>query len=487
MKSSSALRTLAAIAATLIAVAFGLLCLVLIGFETGLAGFALGFVMATIPVPFYVMFIMWIDHFEPEPWWLLGIAFVWGAAIASFVSYVFNSVNAMILTAAAGEAGDVLTSVVSAPFVEELAKGIALFLLFFWKRDEFDNVTDGIVYASMVGLGFAMTENIAYYGRAAAAGGIGDAGVLFFLRGIMSPFAHPLFTSMAGIGLGIARESEKTWVKVLAPLTGLSAAMALHAMWNLSASFGALFFVMYVLVMIPAAIAVLVVAFFSIRREARVVRLHLEEIVHDGVLSAEDVICLCSPWARFSAIVGALTGSGVSASFARVRFHRAATDFAFHSWRTSRGLGEAGERAVLVDAVRSARRAAGLPAVVVPPSPELVRRLTAEVPLPELPAESGTHALVCTDGALAGQRFGIGPAGLTVGRDPAAAQVVVPEARVSKRHAWVGHRDDVLVAIDRGSTNGTHVNGERISEVVLKPGDRLTIAGIATFEVSVGG
>lgn len=62
--------------------------------------------------------------------------------------------------------------------------GLALFLLFFWKRDEFDNVTDGIVYASMIGLGFAMTENVAHDGPVVAEEGIPSAGVLFFLRGI---------------------------------------------------------------------------------------------------------------------------------------------------------------------------------------------------------------------------------------------------------------------------------------------------------------
>jgi RsiW-degrading membrane proteinase PrsW (M82 family) len=278
------LQTLALSAMTLVTLLLGLISLVLIGFDTGLVGFLLGFVMATLPVPFYLAFILWIDHFEPEPWWLLALVFLWGAAVASFVALIFNSINAAILTATMGEAGDMMTAVVSAPLVEELAKGIALYLLFFWKRDEFDNVTDGIVYASMVGLGFAMTENVAYYGRAVAEGGVPSAGVLFFLRGIMSPFAHPLFTSMVGIGLGASRESDNAWVKGLAPLAGLFAAIALHAMWNLSASFGALFFVTYAFVMVPAAIAVAVVAFFSVRREARVVRLHLEEIVGEGVL-----------------------------------------------------------------------------------------------------------------------------------------------------------------------------------------------------------
>lgn len=484
MRTNGKLRVLAIVAATLVTLALGLISLVLIGYDTGLVGFLMGAAMATVPLPFYIAFILWIDHFEPEPWSLLALVFVWGAAIASFVALIFNSINSMILTAAAGEAGDALTSIVSAPFVEELAKGIALFILFFWKRDQFDNVTDGIVYASMVGLGFAMTENVAYYGRAMAEGGVPSAGVLFFLRGIMSPFAHPLFTSMAGIGLGAARESDREWVKWVAPVAGLAAAMALHMMWNLSASFGALFFVMYAFVMVPALIAVGVVAFFSVRREARVVRIHLDEIVGEGVLSSEDVVVLCSPWARFSASVNALASSGPRGWRTRSRFHRAATDFAFRSWRVSRGVSDAVEsRAALVDAVRRARSDAGLPPVEVFPDAALVRRLTSAAPLPSADVPPAVRSIRFVTGTLAGRVVEVGPGGLWIGRDPASAQVVVPEPLVSKRHVWLGYRDGGLVAIDRGSTNGTTRNGVRITETRLEHGDRLTLAGVTDLEI----
>jgi len=99
--------------------------------------------------------------------------------------------------------------VFSAPLVEESAKGLALLILFFWKKDEFDDVIDGIVYAAMVGLGFAMGENILYYGRELLAGGIVGSLSLFVLRGMLAPFSHPLFTSMTGIGLGLAPQSNR--------------------------------------------------------------------------------------------------------------------------------------------------------------------------------------------------------------------------------------------------------------------------------------
>src|SRR5918999_207932 len=97
------------------------------------------------------------------------------------------------------------------------------------------SVIDGIVYAAMVGLGFAMTENIQYYGRAVQEGGGETLQFVFILRGFLAPFSHPLFTAMTGIGLGLARQSSNAAVKFLTPIVGLGAAISLHAIWNGSA------------------------------------------------------------------------------------------------------------------------------------------------------------------------------------------------------------------------------------------------------------
>src|SRR5918992_1573770 len=98
--------------------------------------------------------------------WVLGIG-------AVFFSFIFNTINGMIFGSLFGAAaGDILGGIVSAPIVEEGSKGLALFILYWWKKDEFDGVVDGVIYAAMVGLGFAMAENFLYYGRTFAEGGI---------------------------------------------------------------------------------------------------------------------------------------------------------------------------------------------------------------------------------------------------------------------------------------------------------------------------
>jgi RsiW-degrading membrane proteinase PrsW (M82 family) len=47
---------------------------------------------------------------------------------------------------------------------------VVLYAVYRWRRFAFDGVLDGLVYAGMVGLGFAFTENILYYSRAALEG-----------------------------------------------------------------------------------------------------------------------------------------------------------------------------------------------------------------------------------------------------------------------------------------------------------------------------
>ena len=318
------------------ALLLGPLSLLAIGLHVG-EGFFVGLLMAVLPVPFYVAFALWVDRFEAEPPWLLVLAFVWGAAIATFFSMIFNLVFA-------------------AAFTEELMKGAALLLLFLWKRDHFDNVTDGIVYASMVGLGFAMTENIQYYGAAVAQEG---AAITFFLRGVMGPFAHPLFTSMTGIGLGLARETHRPAVRWLAPLFGILAAIILHSLWNIAASYGFAFFAAYAVVMVPAFLAVIVIAIFSLEREASLIRTHLQSVVAEGVLSGDDIVVLSSVTHRFRVSAKALFTRGYRHWRARRRFHALATELAFHSWRASREATEDAQaiHAELRQAVSSARAA----------------------------------------------------------------------------------------------------------------------------------
>ncbi len=87
----SALRIVFAVAAALVALLLGLIVLLLIGVETGPVALLIGLVCATIPVPLYLMLVLWIDRYESEPLWMLATAFFWGALVAVFIALIFNT------------------------------------------------------------------------------------------------------------------------------------------------------------------------------------------------------------------------------------------------------------------------------------------------------------------------------------------------------------------------------------------------------------
>ncbi|HZI18368.1 MAG TPA: PrsW family intramembrane metalloprotease [Pyrinomonadaceae bacterium] len=348
------LKIAAGALAALVALLLGLATLLLIGYDTGPVALLVGLVAAVLPVPFYVTLVLWLDRYESEPAWLLAVAFFWGALVAVFFAIVVNSLGAAFVGAAYGEeAANFFGLVVSAPLVEEGTKAFALLALFFWRRDEFDGVLDGIVYAAMVGLGFAMTENVQYYGAAALEGN--TLGV-FVVRGLFSPFAHPLFTAMTGIGLGLVARSRRVGARALLPPLGFALAVLLHAAWNAAAYFtgrlenGLIVLGTYFLLMVPVFCGLLAVVAFALRHEGSILREHLRADCEGGLLSAEEYARVCSLRGRMGATFGALARRGVAASRARARLNRAASELAFHRHRVARGVTRGAE----ADAAREA-------------------------------------------------------------------------------------------------------------------------------------
>jgi RsiW-degrading membrane proteinase PrsW (M82 family) len=337
----SVIRLVLGLVALFIGLFLGLLVLLLIGIETGPVALVLGFLTATIPVPLYIALVLWIDRYEGEPLWMLATAFLWGAFIATFAAFFLNTTAQLIVSAVANaSAGEAFAAVISAPIVEESGKACILFIFFFWKKDEFDGVIDGVVYASMAALGFAMSENILYYGKAAAAGGGGALTATFILRGFFAPFSHPLFTSMTGIGLGLARQSTNLAIKIITPIVGLLMAIFMHSIWNGSAVLGGgvVFMLTYILVMVPAFFIMLIVISLSLRREGQVVREFLVTDLQRGFLTQEEYKQLGSIIGRMGSSFNALSSSGYKGWRARMRFNQLASELAFHRSRVSRGV-----------------------------------------------------------------------------------------------------------------------------------------------------
>ncbi len=309
-----------------------------------------GFVLAALPVPVLIAVFLWLDRYEPEPWRYLLSALGWGAVMATTLGVTFTALGVHL-----SGSGNNLAGVVWAPVTEELTKGLFIVLVVVLRRREIDGVLDGIVYAGMVGIGFAFTENVLYYmsvytgdlagsgqagsGQAAELGGIGAATGLFVLRGVIAPFAHPLFTSAIGIGLGLALYSRSWAGRVLWPILGYLVAVGLHAAWNGSAMLGggAAFLLTYVVGMVPVFVLVLGLALWVRRREGKVLAMALNDCAHRGWLHPAEIPWIASLSHRTSARSYARRMSGSFGARAVKEYQHAVVELGFLHDRVMRG------------------------------------------------------------------------------------------------------------------------------------------------------
>jgi protease PrsW len=356
-------RAVLAAALVLAMLLAGLVVLALAGLESGPVAFALALVLAVLPVPVYVAIVLFIDRYEPEPVRMIALAFFWGATVATLVAVVLNTAGQVVVSEQLGtEAAELYGYSISAPVVEEGAKALILFAIFWLHRREFNGVIDGIVYAALVGLGFAMTENVLYYGRGAAEDGIVGAVGTFVARGLLSPFAHPLFTAMTGIGLGIAATTRSRTLRVVAPLAGLGLAMLLHSLWNTTAG-SELFLTVYVVVILPLFAGIGIVVLVALRREGRVIHRHLLDVVPEAEARALASLPERRRWRREAARRG-----GKPARRAMADLQRTAAELAFQRHQVERGtlprdrVALARESALLARMAERRRELAALPA-----------------------------------------------------------------------------------------------------------------------------
>ena len=322
-----------------IAVVFAIAGLVIFGIvakSTGAGGFTWGLVFAFVPVIPVIALYLWLDRYEPEPTKYIVFALCWGAFIATLAAIFINTEVSHRL-AETGVGGD-RSAVFVAPPVEEFAKGSVILLLALVRRKEFDGIIDGLVYAGMVGVGFAFTENILYYGRvfntlseeAGSDAGLRGAFALFIIRGVISPFAHPLFTSFTAIGIGIAVRHRSTVVRYLAPIVGYLAAVLAHASWNGGASLsgGGGFLIVYLFLMFPIFIAMFIFALVMRSREGQMIASRLYDYVRFGWLAPQDVPLIATLRGR-KALRQNAKRYGPQAAAAAKAFQQNATELAY--------------------------------------------------------------------------------------------------------------------------------------------------------------
>ena len=254
---------------------------------------------AIVPTIFYVLLFYWADRYEREPLWLASVTFLWGALPAIIISLIGELAIGEPFVAVPGSlAGEVVSGSLVAPIVEEVVKGIALFAIFWWKRQEFDGVLDGIIYGALVGFGFAMTENIFYFIGAYAEGGFGSLTMLIYLRSVLFGLNHAFYTSLIGIGIGIARYKRTFLARMLWCAVGLMAGIFAHALHNLGASLSSVNFATFAisLVIAGAGLAITLIAIgLSWQQERNVISAELAPEI-GRLLSPEEYEQLTGHW-----------------------------------------------------------------------------------------------------------------------------------------------------------------------------------------------
>jgi RsiW-degrading membrane proteinase PrsW (M82 family) len=334
-----------------------------------------GVLLAALPVGPVIAAYLWLDRYEPEPLGLLATGFGWGALVATAAALLLQAIDQFAFGTTTS-----LAAATVAPVTEEAAKGLFVLILLWSRRNELDGILDGIVYAGMVGIGFAFTENIlylaaAYMGNAGdSAGGLGPATGLFVVRGIFSPFAHPLFTSFTGIGVGIAVTTRGRTRRFLAPALGYVAAVGAHAAWNASAFFsgGQAFVATYFVAMVPAFVLVAGFAVWARGRERRLLTRSLSDCADRGFLAPQEVPWLVRLPARRAARRFARAQGGALWERVMREYQQQAIELAFLHYRYLRGTP---------------------PADFVQTGSAMVQRLRALRPYVRFPQQVGTYPL----------------------------------------------------------------------------------------------
>jgi protease PrsW len=309
----------------------------------------LSVIAAVVPAIIYSRLVLRLDRYEREPRQVVIGAFAWGAVGAIFFSIIIELISGGILIATVGEdAGTILTLGVGAPIIEESCKGLALLALLFFYRDELDNVLDGLVYGALIGLGFAMTENMLYFGSAYLEDGFSAFGVLFIIRAVIDGFGHALYTGTVGAAVGWSRSRYRRGkMRIIVPFIGWCLAVFQHFLWNtglivfasMQGEDVSVFKVVLIeapLFLVPAIVVLFLIARVSSRRELDILRTQLSSEVANGVLTPEEYATLIDNNRRSAALHDAERHSRNLRDLQQ-RFFQVAAELAFRKYHLSRG------------------------------------------------------------------------------------------------------------------------------------------------------
>jgi RsiW-degrading membrane proteinase PrsW (M82 family) len=292
--------------------------------------FILAAVLATaLPTLAYTLLIWWLDRYEKEPIGLLIAAFLWGMIPAVALTALFSVFLGRPL--AASPLGPGLIAWGIAPVVEEPIKAAALIALFLVARSEIDSPLDGIVYGSLIGFGFSMSENLFYFLAFPY-----DFQTLFWVRSVLFGLNHAFFTSIVGATLGALRHTQARWVGYVALPLALLAAIGFHALHNVAVHQRLPGLLLSWLVLASGILAIFGVAVLAWRHESRWIAAELGEEIALGTLSAADYMQVISAAERARSELDALLSGGLARFHQVARLHHELTELAFKKYHLRR-------------------------------------------------------------------------------------------------------------------------------------------------------
>lgn len=259
----------------------------------------LGFaIFALYAVP-WVVFLRWIDHWTRIPGKLALSAFLWGGFAATFfVAIPGNGALSDIYAKAVSPTfAEDWGAALSAPFSEEIGKGVGVLLLMAIAPRVIRTPFDGFVVGGFVGLGFQVFEDVLYVVNSAlqSFGGdeIGTVLQITIIRGLTGLISHTFYTAIVGTGLiflfGTSRTAPRRGLGLLLVLLS----MLIHGTWDAMGPVGEIFGLSTEIVLITitvVGVASVVMTFrLAASRERAWTRELMAREVDRGTITAEEL------------------------------------------------------------------------------------------------------------------------------------------------------------------------------------------------------
>jgi len=179
------------------------------------------------PAIFWVGYLYFKDRVQPEPFRTTGITYILGIFSAIVAIQIFKVFPLLGIPEDPSALMDthrlkfLFYSIGITGFIEESCKFFPFFFIVL-RFKFFDEEIDGIIYASIIALGFASYENSRYL--------IYMEGLELFGRAFASPLTHAIFSSIWGYTVGIAWLESRSVLK--ASVMGIGLAALFHGLFN---------------------------------------------------------------------------------------------------------------------------------------------------------------------------------------------------------------------------------------------------------------